>query len=196
MSRLTTYASGCVAVLAAIQLFLPAAALADASTANGLAWAQGPASGGVYPYCVNDSVGLQQHDSASGVFPAAGLYPITAVSINSSCTANSRGGYSGTAKVVPAGWLAIYRILYVWNGSNWATCTSDSDWVYNATQNVTLRLLSPGTQDGPVAAYPLTATGGFGPCGPGYYGLIAYTYAWTGTQWLGGSIWSDDLYTP
>ena len=206
MSRLTTYASGCVAALAAVLLLaLPTAALANASAATGLMWPPKPPTApgwsSTYPYCVSGTLGLYQRDAADGSFPTSGLFPTTSVSMYTSCAYYDGEPYAD-AHVVPAGWLAIYRILYVWNGSNWATCTSDSDWVYNANAGQLNQLFSPGTagttangQKGPVAAYPQPATGAYGPCGPGYYGLVAYTYGWTGSEWLGGGMWSGYIYT-
>jgi len=82
------------------------------------------------------------------------------------------------SKTVPAGWLYIYTMLDKWDGSSWTFCKE-----------------AGSTQDGNtfITGTPLAFLGQT-PCGSGYYNLAAAVYAYDGTTWRGGWLWSGYLY--
>jgi hypothetical protein len=79
---------------------------------------------------------------------------------------------------LPDTWVAVLRILYVWNGADWQVCQQDADWDYDTSGTLTR-----------------TDHYGSGPCGAGYYGVISYLFGWDGTVWRGGGLWSGYLYS-
>jgi hypothetical protein len=134
----------------------------------------------------------------AGKYPV-GVYPNSMVGIYTSCTWNVAGGYmqSMTPETVPAGWLAISRVLYYYGSSNtWSVCAADGVWIYNPSSMPTMTIQSPGTSSAPYSQAPYTPQGAgtLGPCGPGYYDLYTGAYAWTGSSWLGGWILSGYLH--
>jgi len=198
-----------LALLAAV--LLPALPLrADQDLYQWTEWFQGistpKGTSTVYPLCVRGETTLWRRDTASndalGNHPP-GLYPMSSVVIGNNCTKDASGNCGvGTPLKVPPGQLAIYRALYIWNGSAWTTCLSDSDWIYNSTKWPGLFINSPSRTEATTSnfwtgstSYPVTSTGGFGPCGANYYGLNSGTYAWSGSAWLGGWVWSGYLYS-
>lgn len=90
-------------------------------------------------------------------------------------------GCSEPARTMPTGWMAIYQVLYFWNGGAWAACESQG-WDYNTAPASTL--YSPSGLKWIASA-----------CGPGYYGLESWVLVWDGSEWQGGTVWSGYLYS-
>jgi hypothetical protein len=128
--------------------------------------------------CVHGYSELIRHDTAVATEWNIGLYPGVILSTFSSCPSNVSNYYYTS---VPTGWAAIGRQLLMWNGSSWSLC-KDWGWSYNTS---------------PVASQYLTLGGGMAahPCGVGYYGLYGGFYAWDGSAWQGGWLWSGYLYS-
>lgn len=128
--------------------------------------------------CVHGESELVRHDTAVPGVWNVGFYPIAVMGIFSSCTgAPSTYNYTNW----PAGWLALREQLLVWSGSGWGIC-DDSGYYYNNT---------------PAAYIYYQSNNGYGPhpCGVGFYGLFTSFFAWDGSTWRGGSVWSGYLYS-
>jgi hypothetical protein len=126
--------------------------------------------------CVWGQSELVRHDTATALWNV-GLYPSAILQTFSSCT-----GGQWTFRMMPAGWLAMHPLLLVWTGSSWGTC-HDFGWIYN---------------DGfPAESLGWVDNNGRGsfPCGAGYYGTFTDFYAWDGSAWQGGWVWSGYLYS-
>ena len=194
-----------LAVLSVVLLSaLPLGAQSSSSTGNDQTWTQGtPTASGVYnvyPHCVSVDSDLMvvstAFTDAVGNWPV-GLYPTTLTAIYTSCDYYVAAQFfqSKTPQTVSAGWLAITRLLYQYNGTQWSVCSQDSGWIYNPSSMPALVLSSPGTSSAPYSQAPYTpkAQGGYGPCGAGYYLLYTSGYGWTGSSWLGGG-WVSSGY--
>jgi len=127
--------------------------------------------------CVHGESQLVRRDTAVAGLWDAGLYPTAILGTFATCT----GALSTyTYRMMPVGWAAMDMQLLIWNGSAWAVCR-DYGWTYNTF---------------PVASTDLQASGlGLHPCGSGYYEVFAGFYAWDGSAWQGGWIWSGYLYS-
>lgn len=90
-----------------------------------------------------------------------------------SCAANS--GYEP-----PAGWLEVRMDLWRSDGSAWTVCES-SGW---------------SVSDQATFMWSASTSGGTGPCGAGWYGLVAQAGRWDGGAWEGasGSSWSGAVW--
>jgi len=128
--------------------------------------------------CVHGESELVRHDTAVAGVWNVGLYPIAAMGTFSSCT-GAPSTYTYTN--MPVGWAAMHRQLLIWTGSSWGMC-QDFGWYYNNT---------------PVAYTYFQSNNGLGPhpCGSSYYGLFTTFYAWDGSAWQGGWVWSGYLYS-
>jgi hypothetical protein len=91
-------------------------------------------------------------------------------------TASGTGCDTGPGNAWPAGWLAARADLMVWDGQAWSVCVEEP-WSYS---------------DRDAEAMAQSYGGGYGPCGAGWYGALAYAAAFDGTQWQGydRSVWS------
>jgi hypothetical protein len=167
----------------------------------------------IYPVCVDGDVDIYAISSGRYPFTSKGIYPTTRVFLYKDCYLPSGQAWPGSPKNfnVPAGYLLIYRVLFYWTGNGWTTCTADSGWISNDQPAWVMSLSTPGVQpfteygtnskdlvshgSSAIATYPPSPSGGYGPCGAGYYDMGALVYAWTGTQWLGGAIYSGVAYS-
>lgn len=196
-----------LAVLSVVLLSaLPLGAQGWYDTEGDQTWTQGAAtvsgSNTYYPQCVTVESVLTVYTTPitnAGVFNRpVGLYPTALTAIYTSCDYQWGSWPVRTPQTVPAGWLAEARFLYYYNGgSQWTVCSQDSGYIYSTSSAPSLLISSPGTSQAPYSQAPYTpkAAGGYGPCGPGYYLLYVGGYGWTGTQWLGGWVSSNYLYT-
>lgn len=87
-------------------------------------------------------------------------------------------GVCWTAKNMPAGHQYLRRQMYRWNGYEWRMCADSGD-TYNTSAS-SYRAIS--------RAWDRM------PCGVGYYGTMANSFAWYNGQWLGGGRWSGYHY--
>ena len=107
--------------------------------------------------------------SLADIFPY--FYPVTEEVTMAGC--------SEPGRVMPTGWMAIYQVLYYWNGASWVGCQSQG-WNYNTAPSATL--------------YTPNLKWSSGQCGQGYYGLQSSVWVWDGAEWQGGAVWSGALY--
>ena len=167
----------------------------------------------IYPVCVDGTVDIYAISTGRYPFTSKGIYPYTSVFLYKDCYLPAGQTWAGNPKHfnVPAGYLLIYRVLFYWTGNAWTTCAADSGWISNEQPAWVMSLSSPGVQQfteygtnytdivshgsDAMATYPPSPSGGYGPCGAGYYDMGAVVYAWTGTQWLGGTIYSGVAYS-
>ena len=214
---------GSAAVTVAVLLLsLAAPARANDEAAYSQTWTQGdpvlegsgnpyyPQGTPIYPVCVEGEVDLFAYYSGFTWLSVAGLYPSVEIFSYSNCilhTTPVSGVYpmNTVGAPVPAGQLLIYRDLFWWDGGTWQSCVSDSDWISSSATAFAMSILGPGTTQYTTASLASStgsntmarytpAAGSLGPCGSGYYNLGAVTYAWTGTQWLGGTVFSGNVY--
>jgi hypothetical protein len=194
------------AVLFAVLLSaLPLGAQASSDTEGDQTWTQGTAtvsgSNTYYPQCVTveSTLAIFSTPLNAGVFSRpVGLYPDALTAIYTTCDYNLGSWPVRTPQTVPAGWLAEARFLYYYNGgSQWTVCSQDSNYIYSTSSAPSLIISSPGTSQATFSQAPYTpkTPGGYGPCGAGYYLLYVGGYGWTGTQWLGGWVSSNYLYS-
>ena len=124
--------------------------------------------------CVQSDAGIDHRrpDALSGNLAYDGTYAL------------SQG--CGAGLNLPDGWAATRLDVYKWTGSAWAICRG-SNWQYGATGV---------NQWGPWGPAQVFDYGGSASCGPGYYGTMAYAYAWDGSAWRGGGLWSGYEFAP
>lgn len=95
----------------------------------------------------------------------------------------------GAGLILPNGWAAARLDVYKWTGSNWAFCRG-TNWQYGPTG------ISGGDVGGPFGPSQILDYGGSSSCGSGYYGTLAFAFAWDGSAWRGGSVWSGNEFVP
>jgi hypothetical protein len=92
----------------------------------------------------------------------------------------------GAGLTLPDGWAAVRLDLFKWNGSEWLLCRG-TNFKYGATG------VNQWGPWGPQEVFAYGFGGGNGPppaCGTGWYGTVAYSWAWDGSQWRGGGVYS------
>jgi hypothetical protein len=112
----------------------------------------------------------------------AATYPVRGYAISGGCTTSS-----GVLEK-PNGHVAVRLDLYWWTGSEWKVCRK-TDWKYGGS--------GYGRTGDITYAYGTEQHYYYGesaPCGPAYYGTMAYSYVWDGSAWRGGSNWSGYEY--
>ena len=87
-------------------------------------------------------------------------------------------GFCLTAKNLPAWTMYIRRQMFHWNGSEWRLCADSGD-TYNAS---------------PTSYRSISRQWAKMPCGAGWYGSMANSWAYYNGQWFGGARWSGNHY--
>jgi hypothetical protein len=89
----------------------------------------------------------------------------------------------GTGLTLPNGWAATRLDVYKWTGTEWAICRG-TNWQFGPTgiSNGDIFFLTGPSQ--------ILNYGGSAACGSGSYGTQAFSYAWDGSAWRGGGVWS------
>lgn len=98
----------------------------------------------------------------------------------------------GVGLNLPYGSAAARLDVYKWTGSVWAICRG-TNWQYGAT---VANLITGDLDLGPQGPRQIFDYGGSSSCGPGYYGTLAFAYAWDGSAWRGGGVWSGFELVP
>ena len=89
----------------------------------------------------------------------------------------------GAGLSLPNGWAAARLDVFKWTGTEWALCKG-TNWQFGPTGIANGDLF---TLTGPSQIFNY---GGSAACGSGFYGTLAHAFAWDGSVWRGGSVWS------
>jgi hypothetical protein len=146
-------------------------ALSTASPALAWTWSRGSTVYSGPGLCVQGNAGIDHvtPGTFSGNLAYAGTY------------ARSGGCGAGVVK-----YAAVRLDVYRWNGSNWVVCRA-TDWSFGYTG------VNQWGVTGPEQVFDY---GGSSSCGSGWYGTLASSYVWDGSNWQGGGVWSGQEFVP
>lgn len=117
------------------------------------------------PVCVLGGSGIADGPAANGGQAIAEVW-----------TQTFANGVCWTAKNYAAGYQALRRELWRWNGYEWRLCATNG-WTYNGSAS--------SYRSDSKAWAPM-------PCGGGWYNHLAYGFVFHNGQWLGGGRWAGN----